>query len=141
VFRCKWSGNTRISEFDLVVVDHTPHTCTSFHTLLVHLAHDLNLSLERNRWIVTYIDNFFLELFVFFLFFLLFLDHFTYIGGTDYSYSNICISKSPYIVGAISSVDYSSMLFEVFDYYFLVMRTGPGEHIYEREIIMGEISC
>ncbi len=126
MFGGEGGGDAGVSEFDLIIgYAHSSFLCSSSHSLLIKLSHHLYFFGDGYTDIVFDIIQFFVKVSFFFFPLLLFLHDFTDVGCTYDCYSHVCVSQSSYVVGSISSIDYSSLeLFEIFDDDFFVMGGG-----------------
>ena len=115
-----------VSELDLVVGDssHCVLACAP-HFLLVHLRHELDLLFDGHAEVVLDVIHSLLELEFLFLSFFFLDDYFADVGGAYHCYSDVGISESAHVVGAVTGVHYPSLGFlEVLDDNFLVVGGG-----------------
>jgi hypothetical protein len=129
MLRGERSSDAGISEFDLVITDS--HSCRAsllFHVFLTQLSDHLHFFSQRYTYIVPDIFDFLLELNLFLLALIFFLDDFANVCGSYDSYSYISISEPSHIVRSITSINDASLgIFEVLDDHFFVVRRGSGE--------------
>lgn len=124
VFGGEGGCDAGVSELDLIIHEASSSFFGPFtHSFLGDLIHELHFFGNSHPDVVLNLVHPSLEGFFFLFLFFFLLHHIADVGGPDDGHSHVCVSKSAHIVGAISCVHDSPLLFfEVFDYHFFVVR-------------------